>query len=187
MVKDAAGVHHGAVKKQSEQLIAQIVMCFDVATAAFQGIAPQVTLQEREWFHQPFRPGSELAEGLAVAQEQFDHGGQVIALPVTFHVGFATPERALQQDPCVKRRVCHRHGDRLRKNSVAPPEHVLFVGISQHQFAVTQMLQARQQNPFGIVTETNRLAVVRERACRNTIRRISWFPHRARCLLFVGM
>jgi hypothetical protein len=95
--EQGAGVGHGLVEEQREQVVGQVVVAADVAPRARDGLQVVRRPAADGQPAQPLQPGRDEVGG--VRGEHREQPGQVGAVPVAGHVGLAEPDQAGRAEP----------------------------------------------------------------------------------------
>ena len=94
---------------------------------------------------QPRQPAFHAVEQLAVAYQQAHQAHQVVASPLAGDVGLARAHAALRGDGTVERRIVDPQVHDGQRIATGTSEAVLAQRVADHQHAVVQRIQARQQ------------------------------------------
>ena len=108
-LEDPAGVGHGGVEHELEEVVAQVVVVGDVAAAAGPRVAAEGVPDGVDRASQGGQPSLQAVHGGHVSRHQADHRGEVGGVPLAGGVGLRGPQRAAGGDPSPEGRVAHHH------------------------------------------------------------------------------
>ena len=88
----AARVGEGRIEKEREEVVAEVVVGGDVASAAVDVVASQAVGEAKRRLDEPREAAVQMIEGLPVQRDHADRVGEVVGLAEAVHVGFGRPD-----------------------------------------------------------------------------------------------
>jgi hypothetical protein len=132
----------------SSQVVAEVVMCRDVAPGSLVAVAVDPVKQFLQRRGQARRAAFHCFQHVAVAQQQANQRDQVVAAPVAVHVGLTAADRPAICDLAVEAGVGNTDV-RFRSGAVILAKTVFVGAVGQQQCAALQAAQPRQHDAAG--------------------------------------
>ncbi len=143
----AAGIRHGLVEHQREEIVAEVVMGGDVAPAAVGAVAVQPVQEASERRRDERGPALHGLHDLAVHDHEADERGEVVGAPQAPDIGLPAPHRAAEGGVGVGLRVQHLdRGPQVARRRAASEAQPL-LAVDDRDFALVKLAELGEEQP----------------------------------------